>query len=73
MLSITSIVKIVQKFGTDALLIVVNYILGINWGTDFIYLFYLHIKIKWQLIKVSGSSVLLKFDSLYSLHSMSTR
>ena len=46
LLSITSIVKSVQKIGTDALLIVDNYILSIIWGTDFIYLFDLHIKIK---------------------------
>ena len=46
LLSITSIVKSVQKIGTDALLIVDNYILSIIWRTDFIYLFDLHIKIK---------------------------
>ena len=67
LLSIAKIVNSVQHIGTGALLIVNNYILGLIWGNDSIYLFDSHSKDENDNLSSSGTAILLKFDSLYSL------
>ena len=64
LLSIAGIVNSARQIGTGALLIVNNYILGLNWGTDSIYLFDSHSKDEYGNLSSSGTEVLLKFDSL---------
>ena len=64
LLSITEIVNKAQQIGTGALLIVNNYILGLIWGTDSIYLLHSHSKDEYGNLSSSGTAVLLKFDSL---------
>ena len=56
----------VQYIGAGALLIVNNYILGLIWGNDSIYLFDCHSKDENGNLSSSGTAVLLKFDVLYS-------
>ena len=67
LLSIAEIVNSVQHVGTGALLIINNYILGLIWGNDSIYLFDSHSKDEHDNLSSSGTAVLLKFDTLYSL------
>ena len=67
LLSIAEIVSSAQEIGTGALLIVNNYILGLIWGNDSIYLFDSHSKDQYGNISSSGTAVLLKFDTLFSL------
>ena len=67
LLSIAEIVNSVQHIGTGALLIVNNYILGLIWGNYSIYLLDSHSKNENDNLSISGTAVLLKFDSLYSL------
>ena len=64
LLSITEIVNKAEQIGTGALLIVNNYILGLIWGTDSIYLLHSHSKDEYGNLSSSGTAVLLKFDSL---------
>ena len=65
------IVNSVHQLGTGALLIVKNYILGLTLGIDFIYLFDSQSKDENSNISSSGTVVLLKFDTLHSLHKIS--
>ena len=67
LLSFTEIVSSAQQIGTGALLIVNNYILGLIWGTDSIYLFDSHCKDEYGNLPSSGTEVLLNFESLNSL------
>ena len=67
LLSVAEIVNSVQHIGTSALLIVNNYILGLIWGNDSIYLFNSHSKDENRNLSSFGTAVLLKFDTLYSL------
>ena len=67
LLSIAEIVNSAQEIGTGALLNVNNYILGLIWGNDSIYLFDSHSKDQYGNISSSGTAVLLKFDTLFSL------
>ena len=67
LLSVVEIVNSVQQTGTGTLLIVNNYILGLIWGNDSIYLFDSHSKDVNGNVSSSGSAVLLKFDTLHSL------
>ena len=67
MLSIAEIVNSAWQIGTGALLIVNNYIIGLIWGTDSIYLFGSHRKDKYDNLSSFGTAVLLKFDSLNSM------
>ena len=67
LLSITEIVSSAQQIGTGALLIVNNYILGLIWGTDSIYLFDSHCKDEYGNLPSSSTEVLLNFESLNSL------
>ena len=67
LLSITEIVNSAQQIGTGALLIVNNYILGLIWGTDSIYLLDSHSKDGHGNLSSSGTAVLLRFGSLKSL------
>ena len=69
LLSIAEIVNSAQEIGTGALLIVNNYILGLIWGNDSIYLFDSHSKDQYSNVSSSGTAVLLKFDTLFSLES----
>ena len=52
--------------GTGALLIVNNYILGLIWGNDSIYLFDSHSKDENGDVSSFGTAVLIKFDTLRS-------
>ena len=67
LLSFTEIVSSAQQIGTGALLIVNNYILGLIWGTDSIYLLDSHSKDGYGNLSSSGTAVLLRFGSLKSL------
>ena len=67
LLSITEIVNSAQQFGTGILLIVNNYILGLIWGTDSIYMFDSHSKDEYRNLSSSSTAVFLKFDSLHLL------
>ena len=67
LLSIAEIVNIAQQIGTGALCIANNYILGLIWGNDSIYPFDSHSKDQYGNISSSGTAVLLKFDTLFSL------
>ena len=67
MLSIAEIVNIAQQIGAGAPFIVNNYILGLIWGNDSIYLFDSHSKDQYGNISSSGTAVLQKFDTLFSL------
>ena len=62
LLSIVEIVNCVQQI---ALLIVNNYILGIIWGNDSIYLFDLYSKDENGDVSSSGTAVFLKLDILH--------
>ena len=64
MLSIVEIVSSACKIGTGALLVISNYILGLIWRTDSIYLFHYHSKDEYGNLSSSGKAVLLKSDSL---------
>ena len=68
MLFIVEIVNSVQQTGPGAAFIVNNYILGLIWGIDLIYLFDSHSKDNGNLLS-SGMPVLLKFHTLHSLES----
>ena len=65
--SIVEFVNSVQQIGTGALLNVNNYILGLIWGNDSIYLFDSHSKDENGNLPSCGTAVLLKFDTLHSL------
>ena len=67
LLSIAEIVNTAQEIGTGALLIVHNYIIGLIWGNNSIYLFDSDSKDQYDNISSSGTAVLLKFDTLFSL------
>ena len=66
--SIAEIVNSVQHTGISAILIVNNYILGLIWGNDSIYLFDSHSKDENDNLSSSETAVLLKFDSLYNAY-----
>ena len=53
----------IQQIGTGALLIVNNYILGLIWGTDSIYLFDWHSKDENGKLSSSGRVLLEQFQS----------
>ena len=67
LISISEIVNGVQQFGAGALLIAKNYILGLIWRNDSIYLFDSHSKDENGNISSFVTAVLLNFDTLYSL------
>ena len=67
LLSISEIVNNVQRIGTGALLIVTNYVLGLIWGNDSIYVFDLHSKDEIDNESSCVRAVCLKFDILHSL------
>ena len=67
LLSIVEIVNSVHEVGTDALFLVKNYVLGLIWGIDYIYLFALQSKDENINLSSSGRAVLLQFDTLYAL------
>ena len=67
LLSIVEIANSVQQIETGALLIVNNYILGLIWGNDSIYLFHSHSKDENGNVSSFGTAVLIKFDTLHSL------
>ena len=69
MISISEILNDAQQIAAGALLIVSNYILGLIWGNDCIYLFDSHSKDENGNLSSFGKAVLLKFDTLYSLES----
>ena len=56
-----------QQIGTEALLIINNYILGLILGKQCFFLFNFHSKDEIQRMSTTGTAVLLKFDSLQSL------
>lgn len=59
-----SIVNGVQKIGADVLLIVNNYILGVIWGNDFIFLYDSHNNDESGNLSSSGIAILLNFAIL---------
>ena len=65
--SITEIVSDCQKIGTGAWLIINNYILDVLWGNHCFFLFGSHSKDEIGRMSATGTTVLLKFDSLRSL------
>ena len=65
--SISKIVNGVQQIGASALVIVNEYILGLIWGNDSLYLFDSLSKGENGNLSSFGTAVLLKFDTLYSL------
>ena len=65
LLSIAEIVNNAQETGTGALLIFNNYILGLTWRNDSIYLFDSPSKDQYGNISSSGTAVFLKFDTLF--------
>ena len=68
MLPFEEIVNSVWQIGTGALLIASNYILGLIWGIDSIYLFVdLRSEDENGNLSSSGTAFLLKFDTLQSL------
>ena len=67
LLSITEIVNSCQQTGTGTLIIVKNYILGIIYGNDSIYLFDSHSKDENGYLSSSGTAVVLKFDTSHLL------
>ena len=67
LVSITEIVSDCQQIGTGALLIINNYILGLLWGNQCFFLFDSQSKDEIGRMSVTGTAVLLKFDSLQSL------
>ena len=67
LISISKIVNRVQWIGAASLLIVNNYILGLIWANDSIYLFDFHSKDENGNLSSSGTAVLLKCDALYLL------
>ena len=58
---------VLSKLGVGALLTVNNYILGLMWGNDSIYIFDSHSKDENGNLSSSGTAVLLKYNTLYSL------
>ena len=64
MISITDIVSRCQEKGNGALIIVNQYMLGLIWGNSCFYLFDSHSKNKHGQISISGTAVLLKFETL---------
>ena len=54
----TEIVNSIQQIGTGALLIVNNYILGLSWETDSIYMFDSYSKDENDNLSSSGTTVL---------------
>ena len=64
LVSITEIVSDCQQIGTQALLIINNYILGLFWGNQCFFLFDSHSKYEIGRMAATGTAVLLKCDSL---------
>ena len=67
LLPILEIVNSVQQIGTGALIVVNNYILGLIWGNGSMYIFDSHSKDENGNVSISGTAVLVKFDTLHSL------
>ena len=67
LLSFVEVVNSVQQIGTGGLLIVNNYILGLIWGNDSIYLFDSPSKDENGHASSPGTAVLIKFYILHSL------
>ena len=67
LLSITEIVSDCQQIGTEALLIINNYILGLVLRNQCFFLFDSHSKDGIRKMSATGTTGLLKFDSLQSL------
>ena len=65
--SINEIMSGFQSVGTGALLIINNYIFGLLWGNQCIFLFDSHSKDEIGRVSATGTAVLVKFDSLQSL------
>ena len=61
LLSIAEIVNRARKIGTGALLIVSNYISGLIWGIDSVYLFDSESKHDYDNLSNSCTSILLNF------------
>ena len=61
-MSVTEIVSDCQQIGTEDLLIINNYILGLLWGNQCFSLFDSHSKDEIGRMSVKGTAVLLKFD-----------
>ena len=72
-MSITKIVSDCQQIGTGAMSIINNYILGLLWGNQCFFLFDSHSKDEIRRMSVTGTRVLLKFDSLQSLEDYITQ
>ena len=70
LISISDIVNGVQQTEASDLFIVNNYILGLIWGNDSIYLFDSHSKDENGNLSSTGTVVLSKFDTWYSLISL---
>ena len=66
-MSITEIVSDCQQIGTGALLIIGNYILSLLWGNQCFFSFDSHSKHELGRMSTTGTAVLLRFGSLYSL------
>ena len=67
LVSITEIINSCQQVGSGAFLIVNNYVLGLLWENQCLYVLYS--KDENGIISVAGTAVLLKFESLSSLES----
>ena len=72
LISVSEIVNGVQQIGAGAILIASNYILGLTWENDSIYLFDSHSKDGNGNLLSTGTAVLLKCDTLYSLENYVT-
>ena len=67
LISISEIANGVEQIGAGCLLKGNNYILGLIWGDDSIYLFDSPSKDENGNLSSSGTAILLKFDTFYSL------
>ena len=67
LVSVTEIVSEIQQIGTGALFIINDYILGLLWRNQCFFLFDFHSKDEIGRMSATGTSVMLKFDSLQSL------
>ena len=64
LVSFTEIVSDCQQIGTGAMLIINNYILGLLWGNQWFFSIWFYCKDEIRRMPVTGTAVLLKFDSL---------